>query len=72
MGLTNEDEIRIVLNRLEHMPANLRVSIGGEGSLDKAELIEHVKKCDETGELIVKAHMEYLRSFKKYDRFGGE
>ncbi|PIO05987.1 hypothetical protein COT29_03210 [Candidatus Micrarchaeota archaeon CG08_land_8_20_14_0_20_59_11] len=62
------DEIRIVLTRLECMPANLKLYVGDAGGFSKEELIEHVKAKDEIGELIVSAHMRYLQSFKKTDR----
>ncbi len=60
------DEKQIVLARLETMPSNMSLSIGGVGgSLSKWDLIEHVKKEDELGKLVVDVYMAGLRSFKE-------
>ncbi len=59
------DEKQIVLARLETMPSNMSLSIGGAGSLSKWDLIEHVKKEDELGKLVVGVYMAGLRSFKE-------
>ena len=68
--MATSDEIKIVLNRLENMPATLKVFVGeGYPALNKYELIKHVESGDELGELIVQAHMLYLQSFKKKSRF---
>lgn len=61
----NEEIKKIVLTRLKSMPHQMRVSIGGKGGLGKRELIKHVENEDELGKLIIKAHIENLRSFKK-------
>lgn len=60
----SEDEWAIVTERVHAMPAHLRMSIGGT-SLTKEELLEHLKKRDEIGALLVKIHLNYLRSFKQ-------
>jgi len=67
------DEIKLVLSRLEVMPSNLKMIVGaGYPTLTKDALIEHVKADDELGELIIKAHLLYLQSFKKAIRFEGQ
>lgn len=63
--MATEDEIKIVIARLESMPSHLKVSIGSYGALDKWTLIEHVKSNDELGELVVKVYMDSLRAYKK-------
>ena len=59
------DEWKIVKARIEAMPANLKLSIGGIGSFSKQDLIKHIEDKDQIGELLVRAHFNYLRSFKK-------
>lgn len=60
----NEDEKKIVLERLLRMPSNMRLMVGGEGKFDKTELMEEVKNETELGELIVQIYMNGLKSFK--------
>ena len=60
-----EDEKNIVIARLETMPESMKVSIGRFGSFGKWDLITHVRKEDEIGELVADIYMENLRSFKK-------
>jgi hypothetical protein len=68
--MASDDEIKIVLSRLELMPSTMKLVIReGQEALNKDSLIAHVKNEDEIGELIVKAHMLYLRSFKESQRF---
>ena len=59
------DEWKIVRARIESMPSNMRLSIGGMGSFDKNQLLQHVDDRDEIGQLLVKMHFNYLRTFKK-------
>lgn len=60
-----EDEISIVLERLRIMPRTVKLNIGNYGSYNRDELIEAVTNKTELGNLIVKMHMSYLRSFKE-------
>jgi len=67
-GLTgefSEDEWKVVRARIEAMPDNMKLSIGGFKSLDKNELLQHIDNKDELGKLLVKVHFNYLRSFKE-------
>ncbi len=59
-----EDEWKIVKLRVLSMPANMKIFIGGS-SFKKDELIQHVEDRDDVGKLLVKIHLNYLRSFKK-------
>ena len=61
----NVDEKKIVIARLQCMPASIKVSMGRFGSFNKDELIEHLKKGDEVGEFISEVCMEGIRTFKK-------
>lgn len=61
----SEDEWKIVKARIEAMPAHLKLSIGGIGSFTKQDLIRHLNEKDQIGQLLVQAHLNYLRSFKK-------
>lgn len=65
----NTDEKQVVLSRLETMPSSMILFVGDIG-YNKEELIRHVEREDRVGEFIVLAHMNYLRSFKKANRFG--
>ena len=60
----SKDEWEIVKARIEAMPENLRISIGGAGALDKDQLLERIGARDEVGAVVVKAQMAFLRSFK--------
>ena len=65
--MLNEDELKLVLERLKTMPSNLRIAIGDAGSFTKDQLISEVERRSELGELIVEVYMNYFRSFKKSD-----
>ena len=63
--MVSEAEIKeLVILRLETMPENFKLSIGGAGEFDKHQLIERVKRGDEIGKKIVKIQLNYLRSLK--------
>ncbi len=60
----SEDEWKIVKARVESMPANLKLHLGGLGSFDKSQLIDEIEKRTDVGRLIVKINFNYLRTFK--------
>lgn len=62
--LPHEEIKRLVIIRLEAMPPNIRISIGGN-DLSKEELVKEVKQDTDLGKLIVKMQLEYLRSMKR-------
>lgn len=62
--ISKEEEKKLVLARLETMSDNIKVSIGSEGELSKEDLIEHVKKGDKLGKLVIGMQIKYLRSLK--------
>ncbi len=62
--MVSDEEIKkLVLLRLETMPANLKVSLGSR-EFSRDELIE-VKKETELGKIIMKMQLEYLRAMKR-------
>ncbi|MCC5994106.1 MAG: hypothetical protein LM587_00720 [Candidatus Aenigmarchaeota archaeon] len=55
----------LVKARFERMPPNLRLVIGGVGSLKKEEILNHIEKKDEIGELLGRMEIEYLKLIKE-------
>jgi len=60
-----EDELEIVVARLQTMPYDARVAMGNLGVFGREQLIQHVKKMDNIGTLVATAYLNQLRSFKK-------
>jgi len=60
-----EDVKKLVIARLQMLPENIRVSIGGFGSFKKDELIKAVEEESELGKLIVEVELNALRYWKK-------
>jgi len=58
----DEEVVELVLARLETMPEHLQIHLGREGTVDKAKLIEHVKRQDALGKAFVQKQMEYIKS----------
>jgi len=53
----------LVVARIEaRMPSNFKLSMGSGGSIDKAAMIEHVKKGDGVGEKIIRAHLSFMKA----------
>lgn len=61
----SEDIINLVIARLETIPSNVEMSIGGDGSFTISELIERVKKQDDIGKKMIEMQLAYLRSLSK-------
>lgn len=62
----SEDIINLVIARLETIPSNVKISIGGDGSsFTISELIERVEKQDDIGKKMVEMQLAYLRSLGK-------
>jgi hypothetical protein len=55
----------IVKARFKLMPDNLRIVIGGYGSLTKKDILKHLEKKDEIGKLLVRMQIEYLKILKE-------
>jgi hypothetical protein len=60
------DEVQLVIARLNTMPSNITVNLGDSGVLEKSDLIKHVKKQDELGQKIVHMQLRYLRALKDF------
>ncbi len=63
--MIDEEDWKLAEARIEAMPANLKLSIGNSGVLDKSEILKHLGKRDEIGQTIVKAQINYLKFFKR-------
>ncbi|MBI2462854.1 MAG: hypothetical protein HYV65_01310 [Candidatus Spechtbacteria bacterium] len=64
--IISEDIINLVIARLKTIPANVEISIGGDGSsFTISELIEKVEKQDDIGKKMIEMQMAYLRSLGK-------
>jgi len=61
----SQDVINLVIARLETIPANVSVSIGGDGSYTIQQLIERIKKQDDVGKKMVAMQLAYIRSLGK-------
>lgn len=61
----SEDIMNLVIARLETIPSNVEMSIGGDGSFTISELIERVKKQDDIGKKMIEMQLAYLRSLGK-------
>lgn len=60
---TTEGIKKLVIARINaRMPSNIKISIGGSGTLSKEEMIEHVKKGDEKGIQIVEMHLNFIKA----------
>lgn len=61
----SQDVINLVIARLETIPSNVSVSIGGDASYTIEQLIERIKKQDEVGKKMVEMQLAYIRSLGK-------
>ena len=64
--MSDDQEIKkIVIARLETLPADKKISIGSSGEFSRDELIEKIKSDDPVGKKMVQIELEFLRSLKK-------
>ncbi len=61
----SEDVKKLVIFRLETLPADKKISIGSAGEFSKDELVMHVKSGDDIGKKIVEVELEFLRAIKE-------
>ena len=61
----SEDLKNLVIERLDVLPSDKKISIGSVGEFTKDELIEHVKQGDEIGQKIVEIELSFLRALKE-------
>ncbi len=52
----------LVLARLDVMPQNFKLSIGNEGTFNKQQLMESVKKGDEIGKQVIDMQMNFIKA----------
>jgi len=58
-----ENMKKLVIARIEaRLPSNIKLSIGGTGSMSKEEMIEHVKVEDEQGKQIIMMHINFIKA----------
>lgn len=60
----SDDVKELVIARLDVLPSDRKISVGGEGEFTKNELIEHVKDSDSIGRTIAALELEFLRALK--------
>ena len=54
---------QLVIERINAgMSPNLKLSIGMTGSLNKEEILKHVKRGDETGLQIINLHKNFIKA----------
>ena len=68
------DEVaNLVIARLEGMPPNVSILIGGgkdsQEGYDIKKLVEHIKARDEIGKKMMDVQLAYIRSFKSPQRY---
>lgn len=51
----------IVIARLEDVPSHLKMVLGSYGTFDKQQLIEHVRKGDAIGKIIVAMELQFIK-----------
>lgn len=71
--MENEQEIKeLVIARLETLPSGKDISIGGSKSINKEELIQHVKDGDEIGKKMIEVEIHFLRGLKEGVFYGAD
>ncbi|RLI95942.1 MAG: hypothetical protein DRP00_06075 [Candidatus Aenigmatarchaeota archaeon] len=55
----------VVKARYERMPENLKLVIGGYGSLSKKEILEHLERKDEVGKFLVRMQLEFFKVLRE-------
>jgi hypothetical protein len=61
-GYISEDVKELVVARLGIMPSNYKLSIGGQGTFTRDELIQEVKKSSLIGNQIVKMEFNFIKA----------
>ena len=61
----SEDLKNLVIERLDVLPSDKKISIGSVGEFTKDELIERLKQGDEIGQKIVEIELSFLRALKE-------
>jgi hypothetical protein len=61
--MPTQEEWDLVKSRIEQMPSHIKLSIGN-ASYAKDDLIKHIEKKDEIGQLILEVELTYLKALK--------
>jgi len=61
----SEEIKELIIARLDAIPSNKKISIGGYGDFTKDQLIEGVKTGSEVGKKIIEIELEFLRAMKQ-------
>ena len=56
---------KLVVSRLDALPANVSISVGSEGHFNKVELIKQIENDTEIGKKMIEIELEYLRRLKE-------
>ncbi len=59
---TNEKIKELVIMRLNASPSTVKLSIGGGKTLNKEEMIEHVRIGDKEGKQIIQMHINFIKA----------
>lgn len=70
--MSDEREIKeevkeVVIMRIEAIPSNLKLAIGGDKALTKEEMIMHVKEGDSIGRQIINSHISFMKAVARGD-----
>ena len=65
-GIISDPELKgqlkkLVLERVNAMPENLRVAVGSFSRLTKNDLADHVREEDEIGKQVIEMELDFLR-----------
>jgi hypothetical protein len=58
----NEQLKELVIIRISAAPSDLRLSVGGDKSMTKDEMIKHVRDGDKVGRQIIRTHLSFLKA----------
>ena len=61
--MENEEQWKLVKSRIEQMPPHMKISIGS-AEYDKDDILRHIEKRDEVGQLMFEVEMNYLKALK--------
>lgn len=63
---SSEDAFKnLVLARLQALPDGACISIGGEGTLTKEQILNHVKENDEIGKKMIEIDKAFFKALKE-------
>jgi len=60
----SDDIKRLILARLDVLPPDMGIAIGGEGEFTPTQLKQHVQEGDRVGQMYAEMQLAFLRSLK--------